>query len=380
VSDDDRGNPRLLRRIGDLIRSEGPLSFERFMDLALHDPADGYYAAGAARLGTEGDFYTAADVGRAFGRCVARQLVEMDALLGEPRPFTAVEHGAGRGRLARDLLDVLPTAGPGLSQRLQAVLVDRSAAMRDAARAAVPEAAVVEPERAPSGYVGCALAVELFDALPVRRLRRRDGELREVFVDSDDSGELIELEGTPSDDTLALAERYGAAPEEGDEAEVCPALHAVLARIVSGLGRGFLIVVDYGHAAPELYGPRHRRGTLLAYHRHQTSEAYLSRVGHQDLTAHVNFTALEDGARRLGLRVLGRTTQDRFLLANGIAEEFDAPDEAAHRDPSRVKRRLQALQLIHPEAMGRRFQVLIAAKGIEPAPTLAGLRDPFARP
>jgi SAM-dependent MidA family methyltransferase len=380
VTADDRGNPRLLERIRERIRVDGPMPFDRYMELALYDPEDGYYAAGPARLGPGGDFYTASDVGHAFGRCLARQLSEMDRLLRRPEPFTYAEFGAGRGRLARDVLDALAEIEPALARRCACRLLDRSAAMRVAAGRAVPEATLHDPAEPGEPFTGCVVAVELFDALPVHRVRRRAGRLREVFVDVDATGALCEIERAPLDETAAAAGRYGAAAEEGDEAEVCTLTAAVLDTLQRPLRRGFLIVVDYGHPAAELYDERHRRGTLLAYHRHRTHEDLLARVGEQDLTAHVNFTAVADAAREAGLEVLGLTTQDRFLLANGIASEFEDPGERQRHDPARVKRRLQALQLIHPEAMGRRFRVLIASKGLEPAPRLDGLVDPFARP
>jgi SAM-dependent MidA family methyltransferase len=218
--------------------------------------------------------------------------------------------------------------------------------------------------------------VELFDALAVHRLRRRDGRLREIFVDLGEGGALVEREGDPAPEAESLARRYGAAAHEGEEAEVCPAAGEQLDVLDSVLERGFVLVVDYGHPAEELYGPTRPRGTLLAYHRHATNEDFLLRVGEQDLTAHVNFTQLQDRARELGLAVLGITTQDRFLIANGILREFE--DEAGdHADPARVRARLRAMQLIHPEGMGRIFKVLILSKGIDPPPRLQGLTDPF---
>jgi len=146
----------------------------------------------------------------------------------------------------------------------------------------------------------------------------------------------------------------------------------------SPIESGVFIVVDYGYSAAELYAPARRRGTLLAYHAHSTNEEYLSRVGEQDLTAHVNFTALEDRARELGLDSLGLTTQDRFLVANGILEQFEQEGLEQAYDPRRVKQRMQAMQLIHPAGMGRTFKVLMLSKGCAPPPDLCGMRDPFA--
>ena len=176
-----------------------------------------------------------------------------------------------------------------------------------------------------------------------------------------------------------MAERYGAADEDGTEAEVAPRALTALEAMAGILERGVMIVVDYGERAAELYGPSRPDGTLLAYHGHSTGQDYLERVGEQDLSAHVNFSALEDRARELGLAVLGLTTQDRFLIANGILDQFASRDVDESRDVRSVKRRLQAMQLIHPEAMGRRFKVLVLSKGCGSPPELDGLSDPFER-
>ncbi len=369
--------PALLERIGAEIRAAGPIPFARFMDLALHDPDDGYYARGPGRLGTAGDFFTASDAGTAFGESLARQLLEMDVVLGNPPVFSMVEFGAGRGLLARDVLDGSRALDPAFAARLACVLIDRSPGMREAARRNVPEAEVLAPEEARGAWTGCAVAVELFDALPVHRLRRRGGRLVEVFVDLGADGSLVERELPPTDAASGLATRYGAAPREGDEGEVAPGAPALLASLAGALSRGFVVIVDYGDRAKDLYGPARRRGTLLAYHRHTASEEVLARVGEQDLTAHVNFTQLEDEALRLGMTVLGSTTQDRFLIANGILRAFEEDDPAAWGRPERVRARLRVLQLIHPAGMGRTFRVLVLAKGLEPRPLLAGLSDPF---
>lgn len=347
------------------------------MELALYAPGCGYYERGG-RLGTAGaDFFTASDVGPWFALALARQAIEIDRALGSPDPFHVVEWGAGRGLLAADMLDALSRLAPDLERRTRYVAVDRGAGMRATAGRAHPQVAVVAPDDAPRGVRGVQIAVELFDALPVRRLRRRDGRLREIVVDVGEGGAFVEAESDPPPPVTALAERYGAAAEEGTEAEVAPGLAAQVGRMAEVLAEGVWIVVDYGDRADALYGPDRPHGTALAYHRHATSDDLLARPGEQDLTAHVNFSALEDAAGAAGLHVLGLTTQDRFLVANGLLEAFDQPDEAAVRDPRRAKGRLQAMQLIHPLGMGRRFKVLLVGAGCRPE--LAGLRDPFAR-
>jgi SAM-dependent MidA family methyltransferase len=374
------GSPELL----DLIRAEiealGPMTFARFMDLSLNHPTHGYYAQGAKVLGTEGDYFTASDVSRAFGGCLAAQIVEFDARLGHPDPLAVVEFGGGRGLLARDVLDALSTRWSDAARRVRYIVGEASSAMRAAARRTAPEARVESPDRVGAGHVGCAVAVELLDALPVHRVRRRAGRLTEIGVGLDGERRLVEREVDPLPEVLSMAEAYGAAPGEGDVAEVCPAMAIEMGRIADCIERGFLVIVDYGHEAAELYHPSRSRGTLLAYHRHRTSERFLERVGRQDLTAHVNFTALDDAARRVGLTRLGRTTQDRFLIAQGILAPFEEREPERWREPARVRERLRVMQLIHPSGMGRAFHVSVFGKGVVPIPHLSGLEDPFARP
>jgi SAM-dependent MidA family methyltransferase len=265
-----------------------------------------------------------------------------------------------------------------LSRRLQYTLVDRSAGMREIAAGQVRTVAPDELPPEPAGS-GCVVAVELFDALPVHRVVRRNGSFREIRVGLDSAGELESVEVDPSREVAAYARRYGAASLEGQEAEVCLAAEAQFNRMAATLESGFMILVDYGHPAVQLYDGSRPRGTLLAYHRHRTSVDYYRRVGRQDLTAHVNWSGLEDCATACGWRPLGLTTQDRFLVANGILEQFQVQDESDWRDPESVKRRMKAMQLIHPDGMGRMFQVLVLYRGSADPPELNGLTDPYRR-
>jgi SAM-dependent MidA family methyltransferase len=369
--------PSLVERIGDEIRTSGPITFARFMELALYDPQHGYYSRGPSRIGRRGDFFTASDVGPAFGRCLARQVQEIDRLIGPLDPFHLIEFGAGRGLLARDLLDSMSELDRDLSDRLRCLMVDRSVAMRAEAAVNAPRAEALAPEELVGGYSGAILAVELFDALPVHRVRRRGGRLLELCVDVGAGGELVELERDPLPEVLEWASRYGAASEEGTEAELAPTAAGQLDMMEGLIERGVLAIFDYGYRAPELYDPSRRRGTMLAYSGHSTSESFLERVGEQDLTAHVNFSAIEERAAERGLESLGLTTQDRFLIGNGIIDYFEQQGPESVHDPEKVKQRLQAMQLIHPMGMGRIFKVLMLSKGCDPPPVLSGMKDPF---
>ena len=345
------------------------------MELALYDPAGGYYAGGGAVLGPRGDFFTASDVGHGFGGAIARQIVEIDRRIGPLDPFHVIEFGSGRGLLARDVLDAMADLDPERAARLRYVLVDRSRAMREESRRLVPEGRCLAPDGLETGLSGCVLAVELFDALPVNLLRRSGGRLVELRVGLDGEDALVEVEGPCSSRVAALAERYGVAADEGAEAEVATGVHEQLEKMAGCLDLGVMLIVDYGDRASALYDASRPQGTLLAYYRQETNRSYFERIGRQDLTAHVNFSALEDAAGALGLHVLGLTTQDRFLIANGILDAFRVEEPERRHDPRGVKRRLQAMQLIHPSGMGRIFRVLALAKGC--APELDGLRDPF---
>jgi len=370
------GHLALIDRIREEIRAAGPLTFARFMELALHHPRYGYYAAGPRRLGECGDFITASDLGPAFGRAVARQIAEFDRRCGEPDPFDIVEIGAGRGSLARDILGASECLGDGLRRRVRYTAVDASKGMRRAIAETVPAIRIVDEP--PGATTGCVLAVELFDALPIHRIARRDGRLVEIGVGWD-GARLHDALLEPNREVRAWAKRYGAAAEEGFEAEVCLGLREQVSRWDRGIERGFAIVLDYGDTADRLYTAARKRGTLLAYHAQRAGEEYLARIGEQDLTAHVNFSALTDAAEAAGWSLAGHTTQDRFLIANGILESFEQMDDAAYRDPRRIRERMGIKQLIQSTGMGRMFQAWVFCKGFDTVPPLDGLSDPFAR-
>ncbi|HLD78902.1 MAG TPA: SAM-dependent methyltransferase, partial [archaeon] len=300
---------------------------------------------------------------------------EMWELLGRPGRFDLVECGAGRGALAAGILEAVRAKAPDFAAALRVTLVEVSPRLREQAQAALEgqgeRVAIVE--RLPAGVSGCLLSNELVDALPVHRVAQRAGGLREIYV-SARGGELVEMEGEPSSPALArYLERYGAPLEDGQQAEVNLAALAWLDEAARALERGFLLTIDYGYRARELYGPAHQRGTLLAYREHRTSEDWLSRPGEQDLTAQVNFTALEERGRELGLTALAYVPQAQFLLglaqASGLVERLEREADASATRATRN----QLKQLIHPEGMGEAFKVLLQGKGVAGA-RLSGLQ------
>jgi SAM-dependent MidA family methyltransferase len=358
------------------IRERGPLTFADFMEQCLYHSQHGYYAQAEARRFA--DYYTSVDVHPIFGRLLARQLEEMWRALGSPAEFHAVECGAGVGRLAGHILEFAARELPQFYHALRYTAVEFSAARR--AQHSDRLAAHLLTGRAQSSAewpgqipAGCVFSNELLDALPVHRVVQRNRAPQEIFVDWRD-GRFTECVGPPSTPRLvAYFSAQGITLPEGAQTEAGLAACDWITDAARRLTRGFVLTVDYGHEARELYNERHLRGTLLAYHQHRASEDYYARPGEQDLTAHVNFTALDLWGQRAGLRSLGLVSQTRFLLALGRSNDFaDLYDEAMD-EIGRTRARLQLKTLICPEGMGETFSVLVQQKGGE-AITLRGLQ------
>ncbi len=365
----------LAALLADSIRASGPISFAEYMEACLYHPEYGYYSRAESRRFA--DYYTSVDVHPVFGRLLARQLHEVWALLGRPEPFFLVEAGAGHGRLAGHILDFAERHLDGFYSALRYVAVEASAARRAAHTTALGRhieagCASSTAELPPEIPVGCIFSNELLDALPVHRVVQEEGKLREIYVDL--SGEdFVQRPGPLSSPLLAeyfTEQRIELA--EGQQAEAGLAAYRWMEEVSQRLGRGFVLTIDYGHEAAELYGERHMRGTLLAYEQHRASEDYFRAPGEQDLTAHVNFTALDHWGRRAGLARTGLVSQGHFLLALARGNDFaDLCDETTS-ETERLRSRLLLKNLIHPEGMGETFQVFIQHKGIE-RPRLAGL-------
>lgn len=357
------------------IRAGGPITFAEFMRECLYHPVHGYYSrTSAARFG---DYYTSVDVHPVFGRLLARQFAEMWQLLGSPRSFVVAESAAGVGRLAGHILDFSARALPEFYAALEYVAVERSSARRaehqtrlasHAAAGRVSSAAEI-PATIPSG---CIFSNELLDALPAHRVMMERGALREIYVGFD-GARFTEALGKPS---MPALEHYfveqGITLEEGQHAEVCFEAGDWIEGAGRALERGFVLTIDYGHEARILYGENHNRGTLLAYRDHAVSENLLDAPGEQDLTSHVNFTAVDLSGRRAGLVRTGLVTQSQFLVALGRGNEFADLYEPGQTEIEKLRARLLLKNLIHPEGMGEKFQVLIQHKGIA-APRLTGL-------
>jgi SAM-dependent MidA family methyltransferase len=352
----------LVERIRDEIRQGGPMTFARFMELALYAPEGGYYRAPETRPGREGDFITAPELHPIFGWSLARGIDEIWRRLGKPSPFVVREHGAGTGALAAAVLDGLREMGSPLLDAIayEPIEIDERRLKAFRARLAAAGHDGRQRESRNESVVGVVLGNEVLDALPVHRVRRRGDRLVELAVGLGADDGFVEVETEPT--TLALAERLTAEGVElvdGQTAEICLALDAWIAVAAAPLRQGVVLLIDYGAPAAELYDPvRRRDGTLRAYVRHQVHTDPYRHVGRQDLTAHVDVTAVERAAGAAGLATIGITTQAEALMGLGIEarlQAIQADPATTFEDYTLVRSAL--MRLLDPAAMGR-FRVM----------------------
>ncbi|WP_017721619.1 class I SAM-dependent methyltransferase [Kamptonema formosum] len=379
------------------------ITFAEYMDLALYHRQQGYYATNQVNIGVRGDFFTSPHLGADFGELLAEQFVEMWEVLGRPAPFQLVEMGAGQGLLAADVLRYLHRHYFDFFNVLEYIIVERAPALIAEQRQILARLSSAGGnirwcawEEIPADSVtGCLFSNELVDALPVHQIAIEDGQLREVYVTvaAGNSCSPDEEPGTPTASshagrggereclfaevmgevsTPAIAEYFklvgiefaGAAYEDGYRTEVNLAALEWLGAVASRLRRGYVLTVDYGYSAERYYSPRRRGGTLQCYYRHSHHNDPYICVGRQDITAHVDFTALQRHGELCGLEPVGFTKQELFLMALGLGERIAAVTAAQPQNLGELLRRRDALhQLVNPMGLGG-FGVLLQCKGL----------------
>jgi SAM-dependent MidA family methyltransferase len=370
-----QSEPALLEQVRAEIAATGPLTFARFMAIALYDPEHGYYRTAAERPGRSGDFLTAPDIHPIFGAAIARQVDEVWQRLGRPAGFVLREYGPGSGTLAATILAGLRSDGSELAGTFRYQPIEINEDRRRELLERLGAVARVPDLRAPATFEGVVLANEFLDALPVHRLVQQGGRLQELFVAWDAvRGGPLEQPGELSAAALGeRIERDGVRLAEGQLIEVCLAVEPWLAEVAAGLERGLVLVIDYGHQAPELYDPARTGGTLRAYAGHRAHADPFIAIGRQDLTAHVDLTALEAGAHRHGFEVLGDVSQAELLVGCGLEELL----ERVRSNPATTMEdwlavRSAVARLLDPAALGG-FRAVLLGRGLDPDPPLRGL-------
>lgn len=358
-------SPSLSDRIRQEIETQGPMSFSRFMDLALYDPLEGYYASGRAAVGREGDFFTSVSVGPVFGAVLAGQFLEMWETLGRPPEFRLVEQGANDGRLSNDILSALsrtPLAGIPLT------IIEPISHLREKQASTLEEwtvSWVERPEDLPE-FMGVHFSNELFDALPFDILEAREGAWHEVQVHANEAGFSFKTSSHPLLNT-GLPER-----PDGFRAELRRHQRELLESVSARMRRGFLLAIDYGMPRNELLAPHRSGGTLGCYAQHRRDEAPLESPGKKDITAHVDFSSLARDAASCALALEGYTDQHHFLVgaSTGLLKSLDG----APPTPSTLKILRSLRTLLHPETMGAQFKAILFSKNTPPATTLSGFQ------
>ncbi|GAB4350843.1 MAG: SAM-dependent methyltransferase [Cyanophyceae cyanobacterium] len=370
-------HPDLLRTIAGVIAAstDQRITFADYMAIALYDPAAGYYATRAARgIGPGGDFVTSPHMGPDFGELIAEQLVDFWQRLGRPDPFDLVEMGAGQGLLAADILAHLRDRHPVCYGTVRYSIIEKAAAAIAAQRQRLlpwgEKITWTTWDDIPTKSIrGCCFSNELVDAFPVHRLQWDGDQWQEIYVTLAPAGSptpLSEVLGPPSRDRLVtyfdLVGIDVTKLPKGYVTEVNLTALDWLEVVGDRLDRGYLLTVDYGYDAGRYYQPAREGGTLRCYSRHAHHGDPYAYIGYQDITAHVDFTALERWGDRAGLRPLGRTPQALFLMALGLGDRLNAlahsPDPL-NRDLNTLLRRRDTLhRLIDPLGLGN-FQVLI---------------------
>jgi SAM-dependent MidA family methyltransferase len=372
------------------------ITFAAFMEQALYHPDWGYYSQRARSIGAAGDFFTAPHLGAAFGEMLAGQLVQMWVVLDRPRPYTLVEMGAGQGLLAKDILRWIRQHDPQCFDCLEYIIVEKTAGLVAEQQqqllgelgAAVPIAWKTLDAIAAQPIVGCCFSNELVDAFPVHQVVFVQGELQEVYVtvEGDQWVEVLAPPSTP--ELVAYFAQLGQRPVGPDypdpyRTEVNLAAIDWLRSVNAALTRGYVLTIDYGYPADRYYSRVRSQGTLQCYYQHSHHSDPYIHIGEQDITAHVNFTALGQTGQAIGLDTVGVTSQAMFLLSLGLGDRIAALGQSDSTDPQEIIQRLRqrdALhQLINPMGLGN-FGVLIQSKGLsrsQSAIALTGLATPI---
>lgn len=364
----------IVREIGE----RGPIPFSRYMELCLYHPELGFYSRNREQFGKAGDFYTSSDVHAVFGRLLARQFEEMWRMLGSPAQIEIVELGPGRGLFARDVLDwsekkfpeffaalhySLAERSPSLRQRLETTLAGHfatgKASLADGSAATAGNTAIPVPKGSAAEVPAIVFANEFFDAFPVEVLSEQ-GKL----LIGEREGRFVETWTPASVEELNYLDRYSVHPEVGERIEVGLAALDCIAQLATTIQRGLLLAIDYGYTRPELLAGRHR-GTVTAVRQHSVSANPYEAPGEQDITAHVNFTALSAAAEQHGMQAQPLVTQSQFLLGIGEGNQFADAFEHCRLPQERAKIGLQLKHLITPAGMGESFHVLVAGKGVQ---------------
>lgn len=341
----------------------GWISFARYMELALYAPGLGYYSAGASKFGVEGDFVTAPEMTPLFGQALARQVMEVLRQTGG----SVLELGAGRGRLAAVMLEEMQRMGTLPEQYLiLEVSADLKAVQQAYLQSILPTylyEKLIWLDALPENFIGVMLANEVLDAVPVHLVRQQSGAWQEMGVALDARG-VLEMQSRPLVDVSLLQTAQSLQVSDGYQTEISPQVRALVISLSASLQKGMLLFIDYGFSRAEYYHPQRSQGTLMCHYRHHAHGDVFLYPGLQDLTAHVDFSAVAEAGIAQGLQLLGYCGQAQFLINCGITElMLRVP---AHDIQRYAPLASQAQKLLSPAEMGELFKVIALGRDIQP--------------
>lgn len=380
------------REIRDLIQKNGRITFAQFMQACLYSPRGGFYSSRGNRISSH--FGTSPTSHPVFGALIARQLEQMWHVLGDPPVFHVIEVGSGDGALARSIVDACWRMAPRLAQALYYVATDYQPCWLQSSdhnsgwdfgteglMGPKKEDTILgiqrvkaEGSRPFQNVVGCILCNELIDNFPVHRFAIQDGRVKEVFVTLA-GGHLTEVLDEPS--TPRIEKRLGSlglSLPEGYRGEVNLAMEDWTSQVARTLDRGFVLTIDYGQLAPDLYSPQNTQGTLVCYNRHVVSSDPYQDIGQQDITAQVDFTSLMRLGDRHGLTTVGYALQSQFLTNLGFSSYLDALQTQDLSAARMELGRMAMMSLVDSDEYGD-FKVLAQTKGIGLGTELMGFEN-----
>jgi SAM-dependent MidA family methyltransferase len=364
--------PELTMELSEIIKqriaSEGPLSFRDFMEMALYYPDLGYYNRPNDQIGQHGDFYTSSSLTSVFGAMIGKQLEEMWRLTGEGE-FTVVEYGAGTGLLCQDILAYLKNI-PALYDQLHYAIIEKSQSMEERQKKHLMEKTGWYDTIEELGPVtGCILSNELIDNFAVHQVVMED-DLMEVFVDVQHG--FVEVLHPAAQCLKDYLTEFNISLPKGFRTEINLEAGDWLSSAAANLTKGFIMTIDYGYTAENYYHKNRSRGTLLCYHQHRVNDQPYERIGSQDITCHVNFSALCRWGHQNGLSCCGLASQAQFLLSLGFHDHLRKTCTA---EEDVVQLAMAQARLTHTLLvdMGTKFKVLIQQKGFAARPVLSGV-------
>ncbi|MFK7996626.1 MAG: class I SAM-dependent methyltransferase [Granulosicoccus sp.] len=343
--------------------SGGAISFSEYMNCALYEPGLGYYMAGAPKLGAEGDFITAPEVSPLFGQCLAVQITQVLGDVGS----SVLELGAGSGRLALSIISALHSR-PDFKYFILEPSAELIQRQQQLLRSQLPDeamASVTWLDSLPATFDGVVLANEVMDALPVERFQVASGKLQQLCVT-----DSLSFEARPASDAVikavaAIEADIGTALPDGYKSEVSMLLAPWTASLAAMLGEGVVLLIDYGYPRTEYYSSERNLGTLACYYRHRTHDDPFYLPGLQDITAHVDFTAVVEAGLANELELIGYASQSAFLFDNDLLELADSRRDTLNSEMDRIMLAREIKTLTLPGEMGERFQVMALGKGYD---------------